>query len=125
MPEVLPDAVRPERLTDVLRRSGVLGAARVRDVEVMHARPTILSQITRLRLVYDGAATDAPISVILKSAHPERAARGWAGGRQEVRFYSQVAAAMPARLAPLCFDAHADEGTSSWHLLLEDLTEFA
>ena len=98
-------------------------AMRVCDVTVASSRPTLLSQITRLRLTYDGAAADAPATVILKTGLPERTGDGWNAGRQEVAFYTQVASAMPARLAPRCFDAHWDADTNAWHLLLEDLTD--
>ena len=119
----LSRAARAEHLTDALRRSGALGEARVCDVAVASSRPTLLSQITRLRLTYDGAAAGAPSTVILKTGLPDRAGAQWNGGRQEVAFYTQVASAMSARLAPRCFEAHWDADTNAWHLLLEDLTD--
>jgi Ecdysteroid kinase-like family len=121
--ESLPKAAQAELLTDALRRSGVLGDARVCDVAVASSRPTLLSQITRLRLTYDSAAPDAPATVILKTGLPERAGDRWNAGRQEVAFYAQVASAMPARLVPRCFEAHWDADTNAWRLLLEDLTD--
>ena len=121
----LSRAARAEHLTDALRRSGALGEARVCDVAVASSRPTLLSQITRLRLTYDGAAAGAPSTVILKTGLPDRAGAQWNGGRQEVAFYAQVASAMSARLAPRCFEAHWDADTNAWHLLLEDLTDDA
>ena len=118
-----PDPSTAEHLTAALRRAGVLGDARVCDVTVESTRPTIMSQIKRLRLDYAGKAAGAPQSVILKQTHPDRAAAGWEGTRQEVAFYTDIAAAMSARLTPLCFEAHADSATRTWHLLLEDLTD--
>ena len=50
----------PEHRADALRRSGALGDARVRDVVVESSRATIVSQIIRLRLFYDGAAATHP-----------------------------------------------------------------
>jgi hypothetical protein len=55
----------------------------------------------------------------LKTGLPERADHIW-HGRQEVAFYSQIAAAMSVRLLPRCFDAHFDPDSKAWHLLLED-----
>ena len=121
MPEDLPPAAQPEYLTDALRRAGALGAGRVCDVGVESSKATILSRIIRLRLSYDGPAADAPASLILKTGLPEREGRG--RGRQEVAFYTHVAAAMSARLVPRCFDAVWREDTNDWHLLLEDLTD--
>jgi hypothetical protein len=110
-------------LTDALRRSGALGDGRVCNVIVESSRATILSRIMRLRLSYDGAAADAPPSLVLKTGLPERADAKWNAGRQEVAFYTQVAAVMAARVAPRCFDAAWDADNNEWHVLLEDLTD--
>jgi hypothetical protein len=88
---------------------------------VESARATILSHIMRLRLAYDGDAGDAPHSIFFKTGLPERLDGN--AGRQEVAFYNEVAAAMPAPLVPRCFDAHWDADTKGWHLILEDLTD--
>src|SRR5207245_2646626 len=92
----LPGVTQPEHLSEALRRCGVLGAGRVRDVAVESSRATILSRIIRLRLAYDGDAGDAPRSVIFKTGRPERSDGN--AGRQEVAFYTRVAAVMSARL---------------------------
>jgi hypothetical protein len=123
MSEALPTAANPELLTDVLRRSGVLNRGRVCNVAVESSRNTILSRIVRLRLTYDGAADDAPSSLIFKTGIPDRAGSEWNPGRQEVAFYAQVGLVMSSRLVPRCFDAYWDDGQNSWHLLLEDLTD--
>jgi hypothetical protein len=54
---------------------------------------------------------------------PERADARWNSGRQEVAFYSQVAAAMSVQLVPRCFEAVWDADAKAWHVLLEDLTD--
>ena len=77
-------AIKAEHLTDALRRSGALGDGRVCNVVVESSRSTLLSNIIRLRLTYDGAASHAPNSVILKTALPERIGGLWNAGRQEV-----------------------------------------
>jgi hypothetical protein len=121
--EPLTAAAEPEHLTEVLRRSGALGDARVREVAVESSRPTILSRIIRLRLAYDGATVNAPSSIILKTGLPERTGSGSDRGRREVAFYTDIAAAMSARLVPRCFEAHCDAETETWRLLLEDLAD--
>jgi len=123
MTDGLPPAATAAHLTDVLRRAGVLGDATVREVTVESARSTIMSRITRLRLSYDGATDGAPESLFLKTRLTERARNHYAGGRQEVAFYSIVAPQMNAGLVPRCFDAQWDAETDDWHLLLEDLTD--
>jgi len=122
-PDPLPGAAGPEYLTEALRRCGVLGDGRVSGVVVESSRPTILSRIIRLRLSYEGAAGEAPGSIILKTGLPERSGAGWNAGRHEVAFYEQIGASMTGRLVPRCFDARWDADTNDWHLLLEDLTD--
>ena len=121
--ERLPEPAHRHRLTEAFRRYGVLTDGRVSDVAVDSSRTTILSQIIRLRLIYNGGAPDAPRSVIFKTGHPDRVRDGWSGGRHEVAFYTQAASAMPGRLAPRCFEARSDEETKTWHIVLEDLSE--
>jgi hypothetical protein len=51
MTQPIPEAIRAERLTATLRRTGVLGEAHVSDVTVESSRDTILSRIIRVRLM--------------------------------------------------------------------------
>jgi Phosphotransferase enzyme family len=120
---MIADPSTPEHLTEVLRRAGVLGDARVSDVAVEKSGPTILSQITHLRLSYEGASDGAPLAIILKTEIPDRRGLRWYSGSQEVAFYTNVAPLMAQQLTPRCFEAEADPATKSWHMLLEDLTE--
>lgn len=114
-------AADPAHLTDALRRCGVLGDGRVREVAVESSRPTLLSRITRLQLSYDDSG-GAPNTLILKTGLPGRVDALSDGGRREVEFYTTVTAAMP-HLVPRCFEAVSDPDTKAWHLLLEDLSE--
>jgi len=52
----LPDAAAPDRLTDALRRHGMLSAGRVRDVTAEAPRNLLMSNIVRLKLAYEGPA---------------------------------------------------------------------
>lgn len=119
----LPKAADIEHLTEVLRRAGVLDRGRVTSVTVDRSFPTLLSQFFRLRLDYEGATSNAPGSLILKTDLPNRPGAKWESGRKEVGFYTDVAAATPGGLLPRCFEAHCDTTTGAWHLLLEDLTD--
>ena len=122
MEHSVPEAAQAKNLTDALRRSGVLREGRVTNVAVESSRTTILSKITRLRLTYEGAASNAPASLILKTGLFNKPDSEWSAGRQEVAFYTRVAPAMPSLLVPRCFDAAWNEDTREWHLILEDLT---
>ncbi len=110
-------------ITAALRRSGVLGDARVRNVTVESSRPTIVSRIIRLRLEYDGPAPDAPTRLVLKTGLPRSDGSIGATGRREVAFYTEIAPTAPGRIIPRCFDANWDPDTGTWYILLEDLTE--
>jgi hypothetical protein len=120
--EPAPESVTPEALTLTLRRCGVLGAGRVSAISATSARSTVLSRIVRLSLAYEGEAGSAPPTLIFKTGLPERMTGAWSGGRQEVEFYTKVAAATPAGVLPRCFEADWDAKTNHWRLLLEDLT---
>ena len=79
--EPLQIVIKAEHLTDALRRSGALGDGRVCNVVVESSRSTLLSNIIRLRLTYDGAAFDAPNSLIIKTGLPKRIGDLWNAGR--------------------------------------------
>src|SRR6266849_5222227 len=110
--EPLPKAADADYLTEVLRQSGALGDGHVRSVEVESSRATLLSRIVRLRLAYEGAGADVPSTMILKTGLPHRIGSAWISGRQEVAFYTKIAAAMTERLVPRCFDAAWDADTN-------------
>src|SRR6516162_3513036 len=122
--ETLPAAASADRLSEVLRRCGALENGLVSDVAVDSSRATVLSRITRLRLTCAGEVPGAPSTLILKTSLPERIGKpDWDGGRHEVAFYNDVAAAMPVGLVPRCFEAKWEADTRAWYLLLEDLTD--
>lgn len=118
----LPDAARPDHLTDALRRHGVLSAGRVCNVTTDAPRDTLLSRIVRLKLAYEGPAEKAPASLILKMGRPrDGMPEAWAA--REVLFYKTVAPATRAGLLLRCFDAAQSPQTKAWYLLLEDVTD--
>jgi hypothetical protein len=71
--DALPPAADAEHLTEALRTSGALGSARVCNVAAMGSFAKLRSHTFRLCLDYDGAAEDAPRSVILKMGHLDSA----------------------------------------------------
>ena len=73
----LPKIGDAAALTEVLRRSGVLGSGRITSVAVEKSFPTILSHIFRLRPSYKGDAAGAPQSLILKAGLPDRPGGPW------------------------------------------------
>lgn len=124
MTRTLPPMAQPAYLTEALRRAGALGeGGSVAEVTVASAAPTLISFIVRLRLAYEGEAGEAPRSLILKAAHPDRSKPRRHGARQEVMFYRDIATQLPAGLVPRCFDAVWHDHSQIWHLLLEDLTD--
>jgi thiamine kinase-like enzyme len=119
----LPPAASAEHLTAALRKSGALGGGRVCNVVVTGSFPKLRSHTRRLRLEYEGAAGDAPDSIILKTGHLDSEARSSTTNAHEIAFYRDVAPALPARGVPRCFEVVEATETSAWHLLLEDLTD--
>src|SRR5437660_187309 len=112
----VPAAATPERLTKILRRSGVLGDERVTDVRPESERNTLLSTWMRLRLTYDaGANASLPASLFFKTRRGDSTVTFEESGRREVEFYAQVASLMPAGHVPRCFEA-AMGADGDWHL---------
>lgn len=118
-----PTGIHAEYLTEVLRRSGAIRQGHVRDVSVLSSQTTMLSQVTRLQLRYQGADADAPPSLIFKTSLPEQDRPAWDAGQHEVEFYAKLATQTPQGLLPRCFDATSSPDGRVWHLLLEDLTD--
>jgi hypothetical protein len=112
-----PLAATAAHLTRVLHGAG---PGRVREVEVLWERETVLSRILCLRLTHAG---EGPPSLILKTARPGLSGGLLRAGQREVAFYAAVAPATPSGLLPLCHEATWDEASKAWHLLLEDLTD--
>lgn len=121
--DALPQAASVDHLTITLRQSGVLGDGRVSDVSVISSFRKLRSHTRRLRLDYDSPGADAPHSLILKTGHLDRDARPSYANRNEIAFYREVAPTLPGRVVPRCFEAVEATDISTWHLLLEDLTD--
>jgi len=119
----LPPVANAERLTEALRRSGALSRGSVCGVDLISSVKKLRSHTFRLHLDYEGLAEDAPDSVILKMGHLDSAGLPSYANRREIAFYRDVAPALPARVVPRCFEVIEATNTSTWHLLLEDLTE--
>jgi thiamine kinase-like enzyme len=120
----LPPPADAKHLTAALRKSGVLGPARICNVlEITPPIKKLRSHTFRLRLDYEGRAGDAPNSVILKMGYLDGTGRSTYANDHEISFYRDIAPALPERLVPRCFEAVEATDTSAWHLLLEDLTD--
>jgi len=117
----IPSAAAPARLTELLRRAGVLDRGEVVDVAVETSRDTWISHITRLRLTYGSPADGGPAHVFVKSQRDDVDPAWREFGHKEVSFYNLVAGATPGDLLPRCYEASADPA-GPWHLMLEDLT---
>ena len=121
--EILPTAAEAGHLTDVLHHCGAPGPARVDGVTVAGTFVKQRSHTRRLRLSYQGAAGDAPQSLILKMGHLDSAGRSAYANRREIAFYRDIAPSLPAGVVPRCFEAVESTDTTPWHLLLEDLSD--
>jgi hypothetical protein len=122
MTEGVPAQASGERLTDVLRRAGLLGGdGAVADVAVEASRTLLVSRVARLRLTYTGDAGAAPSHLFFKARRGDLEGALAERGRRECEFYATVAAATPPGLLPRCYEAVASSD-GVWHLLMEDLT---
>ncbi|MGE4322711.1 MAG: phosphotransferase [Sphingobium sp.] len=118
-----PQDLDPDRLTDMLRRTGLTGDERVTAAPYAAVGTGMSSDSYRYTITYD-RPTDAPATLIGKfpAADPTSRASGreWASYLNEVAFYRDVAHDLGARL-PSCHVAAFDPATHDFTLLLEDL----
>jgi thiamine kinase-like enzyme len=121
--DILPRAADAERITEALRRCGVLGASRVKSVAAVSSLKKLRSHTFRLRLEYEEPGAGAPTTIILKNGHLDGAGRSTYANSREIAFYREVGPVSSARLVPGCFEAVDATDTAAWHLLLEDLTD--
>ena len=122
------DELTPAWLTGVLRASGALPTSAsvvAVEVEQFAQGSGLLSELFRLTPTYDGAGVDAPSSLVLKLPTRDPAMRGVADAlgfyQRELRFYREVAASAPFDTARCHAAIPADDGTSDFVLVLEDL----
>jgi len=110
-------------LSDVLRASGHLDGASVTTVDITPIGTGQMCDSVRLTLGYD-RTTDAPATLVAKLPSGDEATRATAKSLRnyeiEVRFYQQLAGALPVR-TPSVFHADIDVESSSFVLVLEDL----
>ena len=113
----------PERLTELLARSGRLAkGARVAAVVREGGRPTLISQVERARLEYAGDRASAPASLFLKTTRGDIAPDIASWARNEAAFYRDVAPFSPDDVLAHCVDASTGSETESCYVLLEDLS---
>jgi hypothetical protein len=117
----------PAFVTAALHEGGALDAgSRVAEVaaEEIGVGVGIVGQLARLSLRYEGTATGAPGSVVLKlpSQFPENRAVGdhFNFFEREGRFYEQIGGKLGVR-TPACYWNHIDPASGTFALLLEDL----
>ena len=120
--KTIPDPIKPEWLTSVLRESGFLGRGAVRGVERDEVG-ALNSSVLRLKLCYTGdVSPDLPTKLVLK----RNVKASWAieAGAEEVKYYRLAASLDPAPpgLVP-CYAAGCDPSGGSSYLLLQDVSE--
>lgn len=126
MPGSLSD-LTPDWLTEVLRVSTPLGAARVTSVDstAIGSGNGLMSQVARLRLSYDAPVPGAPGALIVKLP-PEDAGSRSVGVElgffeHEARFYQDLAERTAIR-TPRCYFTRYEPSDGAFLTLLEDLS---
>jgi hypothetical protein len=123
-----PEDIKAEWLTDALREGGVIGGARVTDIEteIVGAGTGFIGQLARVRLTYDRPEAGAPASLIAKFPTLDP------GGREignlfrfyerEIRFYEEIGGNCGLK-APRRYFSHADVPGDQYILALQDLAD--
>ena len=121
-----PADLTPEWLTEALCAQPEMSGVRVRAVEVQPlARGMgLLCQIARLTPTYEAGAAAGPRTLVAKMATDEPETRGVVAifrfYEREVRFYEELAAAVPVR-TPRCYASAFSPDRGDFVLLMEDL----
>ena len=117
------DALTPEWITAALTASGHLDGASVVAVELTSVGTGQMSDSLRMSLRYD-RPTGAPATMVAKIPAADETSRATAKAlgnyENEVRFYQELAPALPVR-TPAVFHADIDVEEAAFVLLLEDL----
>lgn len=117
----------PEWLTDALRVSTSLGAARVTSADAMliGGGYGLMSQVARLSLSYDVHVSGAPATLIVKLPPADAGSRSVGVDlgffENEARFY-EVLAERTAIKAPRCYFTRYEPSDGAFLTLLEDLS---
>lgn len=119
-----PDDITPQWLTYALRHSGVLTNSNVKSIKKdnMADGKAWLSSILKIHAEYDIQEKNVPSSFILKMLSPSKFRRSsyeLDAYEREVKFYSELSEKFPIKLPKLF---HAEYGTESNLMLMEDLT---
>ena len=115
----------PVRLTEILRRNGVLARGHVTNITLQSRKELFVSVVARLEVTYTTEAdASAPRLLFFKTPSPQEPSRGSREEPpEEIVFYRRVATEMPDVPLARCFDAAYSTTSGRWHLLLEDLSE--
>lgn len=119
-----PDRIDAAWMTLALRAAGVLPEGQVATVQTKPVGNGLIGDSFRFSLTYDGAASDAPASVIGKFPALDAASRASGAGfglyLREVSFYRELAGTVGI-ITPRPYFAEIDPATSDFTLILEDL----
>ncbi|QUD89909.1 phosphotransferase [Phenylobacterium montanum] len=119
-----PDALDADWLTGALRESGALPAGRVTEIAITPVGNGLVADSFRLTLAYEGAAQDAPASIVGKFPARDAVSRQSGSAHRlylrEVSFYRSLAASL-AIFTPHAYFAEIDPATDDFVLLMEDL----
>ena len=126
IPTTLAD-LTPDWLTGALGAGGRLGAVAIRSAEVESiGRGTgLLCQLARITLEYEPSGPSGPRTLVAKMASEDAETRGMVSlfrfYEREVRFYEELAAALPIA-TPRCYATSFDPERGDFAILLEDLS---
>lgn len=113
--------ITAEWLTETLREGGALRRATVRSFE-LDPIGNFSNQLWRIHLEYDTPEDDVPPTVVLKRLRPESPHEGGQRLADEIRFYRELSAALPARTPRFYFGAVESDGAL---MLMEHVDGFA
>ncbi|MHA2034910.1 MAG: oxidoreductase family protein [Promethearchaeota archaeon] len=117
------DQLTTERLTEILRKKGVLREVKVAKIIEKSSKRTTTSMVHFLDVILtkNGQTEPTSLEIVVKITQLLGSAKML--GYLETKFYSTIAEAMDDMPIPLCYDAKISRITGWSHKILEDLSQ--
>ncbi|MHA2197515.1 MAG: oxidoreductase family protein [Promethearchaeota archaeon] len=113
----------PERLTNILRKKGIINNEKVIKILKKNSQQTTTSMVHYLEVKFstDAQAEPKSLEIVVKITRASGSVKML--GKLEVKFYSIVAETMDELPIPICYDTACSRITGWGHKILEDLSK--
>ena len=116
------EQLTPERLTEILRKKGIISEGKVIKIRKNSSKRTTTSMVHFLEVKLSNNAQTEPTSLEIVVKITQLLGSAKMLGQLEAKFYSTIAETMDKMPIPTCYDAKFSRITGWSHKILEDLS---